>query len=98
MSGDLQRRILDEAHKSQFTIHPGVMKMYQDIKMCWWLGMNKDIAELISKYLVYQNIKIKHQKASSMLQLLEVPKWKWESISMDFVMGLHKTQACFDAI
>ena len=27
MSGDLKRRILEEAHKSNFTIHPGMMKM-----------------------------------------------------------------------
>ena len=30
--------------------------------------------------------------------MLQIPTWKWESISMDFVMGLPKTQADFDAI
>ena len=33
-----------------------------------------------------------------MLQPLEILEWKWESISMDFVMGLPKMQAGFDAI
>lgn len=33
-----------------------------------------------------------------MLQPLEVPKWKWESISMDFVVRLPKTTRNFDAI
>ena len=33
-----------------------------------------------------------------MLQPLEIPKWKWESISMDFMIGLPKTQVGFDEI
>ena len=60
--------------------------------------MKKVIAELVSKCLVCQKVKIEHQKPSGMLQPLEIPEWKWESISMDFVMGLPKTQAGFDAI
>ena len=28
---DLRKRILNEAHKSEFTIHPGINKMYQDL-------------------------------------------------------------------
>ena len=48
-SGDLRRRILEEAHKSHFTIHPRVTKMYQDVKrMFWRLGLKRDIAELLS--------------------------------------------------
>ena len=31
-SGNLQRRIFEEAHKSKFTVHHGVMKMYQDVR------------------------------------------------------------------
>ena len=76
-SGDLRRRILEEAHKSHFTIHPGVTKMYQDVKkMFWWQGLKKDITELVSKCLVCQKVKIEHQKPSSMLQPLEIPEWK----------------------
>ena len=98
-SSDLQRRILEEAHQSHFTIDPSVTKMYQDIKkMFWWPGLKKDIVELVSKCLVCQKVKIEHQKPLVMLQPLEILEWKWESISMDFMMGLPKTQAGFDMI
>ena len=33
-----------------------------------------------------------------MLQPLEIPKWKWEGISMDFMTELPRTQARCNAI
>lgn len=40
--GDLQSKIAEEAHKGDFTIHPGMTKMYHDLKkMFWWLGMKR---------------------------------------------------------
>ncbi|KAD4585346.1 hypothetical protein E3N88_22947 [Mikania micrantha] len=42
---DLRMMILDEAHKSRYSIHPGADKMYQDLRaLYWWPGMKKDIA------------------------------------------------------
>ena len=82
--GDLRKRILEEAHKSKFTIHPDINKMYQDLKeMFWWPGMKTDVANPVSKCLVCQRVKIEHQKLEGTLQPLEIPKWKWESIPID---------------
>nr|GFC19787.1 putative nucleotidyltransferase, ribonuclease H [Tanacetum cinerariifolium] len=43
-------------------------------------------------------VKIEHQRASGLLQLLEIPIWKWDEISIDFVTGLPTTQKRHDAI
>ncbi|XLS75404.1 hypothetical protein HN51_032269, partial [Arachis hypogaea] len=97
--GTLRQDILKEAHKSGFSIHPGSTKMYRDLKaMFWWPGMKNDVAEYVSKCLTCQKVKIEHQRPSGMLQPLEIPQWKWESIAMDFVSGLPRTRAGFDAI
>nr|XP_018627830.1 uncharacterized mitochondrial protein AtMg00860-like [Nicotiana tomentosiformis] len=34
-------------------------------------------------------VKYEHQRLGGLLQRLDIPKWKWERITMDFVIGLH---------
>ncbi|GJT16615.1 putative nucleotidyltransferase, ribonuclease H [Tanacetum coccineum] len=74
-------------------------KMYRDLKQYfWWNGMKQDVATFVSKCMTCQQVKIKHQRASGLLQPLEIPVWKWDEISMDFVTGLPTTQKRHDAI
>ena len=60
--------------------------------------MKKDIAEFVSKFPTCQLVKVDHQKPSRLLQPLEVPAWKWESISMDFITGMTTSQRGHDSI
>nr|GEV60783.1 hypothetical protein [Tanacetum cinerariifolium] len=42
--GDVRTLIMNEAHKSKYSIHPGADQMYYDLRdMYWWSGMKKDI-------------------------------------------------------
>ncbi|GKV05622.1 hypothetical protein SLEP1_g17609 [Rubroshorea leprosula] len=95
----LRTELLQEAHKSNYTIHPGSTKMYHDLKETfWWKSMKKDVAKYVSKCLTCQVVKAEHQKLGGQLQPLPIPEWKWEAISMDFIMGLPKTRRQFGAI
>ena len=60
--------------------------------------MKRDIAEFVSKCLVCQQVKAEHQRPSRTFQPLPIPEWKWEHITMDFIVGLPHTRAGFDAI
>jgi hypothetical protein len=96
---EIKRLILEEAHKSGFSIHPGSTKMYHDLKKgYWWPNMKAEIAEFVSRCLVCQQVKVEHQKPGGLLQPLEVPEWKWEHITMDFVGALPRNQKGQDSI
>jgi hypothetical protein len=42
---EVRQQILDEAHLSRYSIHPGSIKMYQDLKQhYWWTKMKIEIA------------------------------------------------------
>ena len=96
---ELKQEILQEAHSSRYSIHPGSTKMYRDLKQnFWWPNMKREIAEWVSKCYTCQRVKAEHQRPSGLLQPLEIPEWKWEHIAMDFVVGLPRTKANHDAI
>nr|GEU36588.1 retrotransposon protein, putative, Ty3-gypsy subclass [Tanacetum cinerariifolium] len=91
--------IMHESHKSKYSIHPGSDKMYPDLKkLYWWPNMKVDIATFVSKCLTCAKVKAEHQKPSGLLQQPEIPKWKWEEITMDFVSGLPRTPSGYDSI
>nr|GEW49236.1 reverse transcriptase domain-containing protein [Tanacetum cinerariifolium] len=97
--GRLRDLIMHESHKSKYSIHPGSDKMYQDLKLLyWWLNMKADIAMYVSKCLTCVKVKGEHQKLSGLLQQPEIPIWKWERITMDFVFGLTRTPSGYDTI
>ena len=74
---DLRKAILEEAHSGDFAIHPGSIKMYQDLKMSfWWSGMKKDVSVFVTKCLGCQKVKAKHQVPSGLLQPIKIPEWK----------------------
>ena len=46
----LRDRILEEVHGSRYSIHPGLTKMYHDLReIYWWEGLKRDIAEFVAK-------------------------------------------------
>ncbi|GKD41051.1 putative reverse transcriptase domain-containing protein, partial [Tanacetum coccineum] len=92
--GDLRALIMHESHKSKYSIHPGSDKMYQDLKkLYWWPNMKAEIATYVSKCLTCAKVKIEYQKPSGLLVQPEIPQWKWENITMDFVTKLPRTAA-----
>jgi hypothetical protein len=91
--------ILREAHESAYSIHPRSTKMYQDLKtLYWWYDMKRDVAEYVALCDTCQRVKAEHQRPAGLLQPLKEPEWKWEEISMDFIVGLPRTQGGYDSI
>ncbi|GJW43331.1 putative reverse transcriptase domain-containing protein [Tanacetum coccineum] len=81
--GDLRTVIMHESHKSKYSIHTGFDKMYQDMKKLYWCPNMK--ADYVSKCLTCARVKAEHQRPSGLLIQPEIPQWKRDNITMDFV-------------
>ncbi|GJZ67523.1 putative reverse transcriptase domain-containing protein [Tanacetum coccineum] len=91
--GELRDLIMHESHKSKYSIHPGSDKMYHDLKkLYWWPNMKSDVPTYVSKCLTCAKVKSECQKPSGLLVQPELPQWKWERITKDFVTKLPKTK------
>ena len=60
--------------------------------------MKRDVSEIVTKCLVCQRVKVKHQVPSGLLQSIRIPEWKWDRITMDFVVGLPLTERKHDSV
>jgi len=73
--------------------------MYRDLRQFfYWDNMKKEITEYVDKCMTCQKVKAEHQRPVGELRPLEIPTWKWNSISMDFVMGLPLSDSKKNAI
>ncbi|GJZ95450.1 putative reverse transcriptase domain-containing protein [Tanacetum coccineum] len=96
---DLRTMIVHESHKSKYSIHPGFNKMYQDMKkLYWWPNVKADIATYVRKCLTCARVKAEHQRPSGLLVQPEIPQWKWDNITMDFVTKIPKSSQGYNTI
>jgi hypothetical protein len=96
---DLKRFIMDELHKRPYIGHPGYQKMITATrKQFYWSGLKKSIVNYLAKCLECHQVKAEHRHLTGLLQPLPIPEWKWETISMDFIIGLPKSTKQNDAI
>jgi hypothetical protein len=70
---EVRQQILDEAHLSRYSIHPGSAKMYQDLNQhYWWTKIKMEIARYVARCDTYRHVKAIHMKTAGPLQLLGV--------------------------
>jgi hypothetical protein len=73
----IRELILQEAHDSAYSIHPGSTKMYEDLKSrYWWYDMKKDIAEYVSLCGTWQRVKAEHLRLAGLLRPLKILEQK----------------------
>jgi hypothetical protein len=60
--------------------------------------MKCNAARYVSKCDTCRKVKADYMKPGGLLQLLNIPEWKWDNISTDFIVGLPMTTHKFDSI
>jgi hypothetical protein len=81
------------------SIHLGSTKMYHDLRQqFWWTRMKREMTHYVSECNTCQKVKGDYMKSRGLLQQLSILDWKWDDISMDFIVGLPLTSRKFDSI
>jgi hypothetical protein len=60
--------------------------------------MKRETTCYVSECDAYQKVKADYMKPGGFLQPLSILDWKWNDISMDFIVGLPFTAHKFDLI
>jgi hypothetical protein len=96
---EVEMDILREPHRTPCMVHPRETKMYQNMRQSfWWKLMKVDIAKYVAYWGICQKVKVEHKRQVGLLKPLEIPEWKWENITIDFVVGLTRSPRGKDAI
>jgi hypothetical protein len=98
-SQDLKNMILREIHNVPYAGHPRYQKTIAAVKsQYYWLGMKKEVVDFIARCLECQKVKAEHRHSTGLLQPLPIPEWKWEVVTMDFIIKLPRTNKQHDSI
>jgi hypothetical protein len=60
--------------------------------------MKREAARYVSDCDTCWKVKADYRKPGELLQPLSIPEWKWDDISIDFIVGLRMTTHKFDSI
>jgi hypothetical protein len=60
--------------------------------------MKRETAHYVSECDTYQKVKANYMKPGGLLQPLSIPKWKWDDISMDIILGLPLMARKFESV
>ena len=65
---EIRRKILNEAHHSKLSIHPGSNKMYHDLRhLYWWSNMKQDITKYVMECDTCGRVKVDHMRTPGYL-------------------------------
>ncbi|MCO5608605.1 hypothetical protein L7F22_062818 [Adiantum nelumboides] len=93
----LREKVMTKCHCPPYTGHRGVATTMKGVeRYFYWPRLKKDVEEFVRSCLVCQKVKFDRHKAQGLLQPLPIPTRPWESIAMDFIFDLLRTQSGHD--
>lgn len=94
-SSGLRNQCLHELHNCSYSGHLGVTKTQKAVdRLYWWKGVRSDVVQHIRKCSHCQKNKTNsNQKPGGLLQLLQIPGRRWESIRVDLITELPETKS-----
>ena len=92
---NLRREVMKECHDSKWAGHPGTHRTKALVEQSfYWPNMQDDIHAYVKTCLVCQQDKVEQAKPAGLLEPLPVAERPWESVTMDFISALPKSDGC----
>ena len=89
----LRKEILKECHDSKWAGHPGIHRTLALVEHTYyWPRMRDDVELYVKTCLVCQQDKVEQSHPAGLLEPLPIPSRPWESVSMDFITCLPKSE------
>jgi hypothetical protein len=93
------RRVIQEHHDTPLAGHMGIARTLKDVKRNFhWDGMNKEISNYCKTCVSCQRNKASNVKPYGLLEPYRFLSMPWQTITMDFIIGLPKTIEGYDGI
>ncbi|CAH9148077.1 unnamed protein product [Cuscuta epithymum] len=90
--GSLRRDLVKECHDTRWAGHPGQRRTLALVETAYFWPQMRDTVELYVKTcLVCQQDKVENRQPAGLLEPLHIPERPWDSISMDFISALPKS-------
>ena len=90
---DLKRDIIASCHSERLAGHQGRDRTTELVRRTFtWPTLTRDVADFVASCDACQRSKPASGKPAGKLQPLPIPELPWESVSMDFITGLPRTQ------
>ena len=89
---DLKRQIIERSHADPLAGHPGRARTIELIERnFWWPSLRADVSDFVASCDACQRNKAVSGLKAGLSQPLPIPERPWQSVSMDFVVGLPRT-------
>jgi len=96
---EIRRKCIDLVHSPVYCGHLGGNRTYEAARqLFWWVGMKEDALAFVTQCGLCQRNKHPTTEPFGFLQPLCVPDFRWDSVSMDFIVQLPMTKNGKDAI
>lgn len=87
-----QQAVLIALHDSGVGGHSGITAIYHKVNALFaWHGLKKDVTHFVSPCATCQQAKHEIVKILGLLQPMPVPSEAWQTVTMDFIEGLPKS-------
>ncbi|MCO5612028.1 hypothetical protein L7F22_066290 [Adiantum nelumboides] len=90
----LRHKVKEDSHVPPYAEHRGIDATVKRLRH--YSTLRGDVDAFVQACIICQKVKFDRQKAPGLLQPLPIPDKPWESIAMDFIFDLPRTQTNSD--